>query len=60
MDTAVDDSTILLDLYHLPPDSGLALFNGIVEGTACIVSDGSFNPDSSLGPASTSTVVLAP
>ena len=51
LDTTVDDPTILLDQYQLPSDGGLALVNGIVEGTACIVSGGSFNPDSSLGPA---------
>ena len=60
LDTAVDDPTILLDWYQLPSDGGLALVNGIVEGTACIVSDDSFNRDSSLGPADTSAVVLAP
>ena len=60
LDTAVDDPTILLDQYHLPPDGGLALVNIIVEGTTCIVSDGSFNPDSSLGPTGTSAVFLAP
>ena len=60
LNSAVDDPTILLDQYHLPPDGELALVNGIVEDTACIVSDGSFNPDSSLGPAGTSAVVLAP
>ena len=57
-DSAVSDPTILLDQYHLPSDGGLAIVNGIVEGTDCIVSDGSFNPDSSLGPAGTSAVVL--
>ena len=60
LDTAVNDPTILIDQYHLPPDSGIVLVNGIVEGIACIVSDGSFNPDSSLGPAGTSATVVAP
>ena len=60
MDSVVDDPTILCDQYHLPPDVGIALVNGIVEGTVCIVSDGLFNPDSSLGPVGTSAVVLAP
>ena len=58
LDTAVDDPTILLDRYQLPTDGCLALVNIIVQGTACIVSGGSFNPDSSLGPASTSALVL--
>ena len=60
MDTAVDDPTILLDQYHLPSDGCLALVAGIVSGTASIVSDGSFNPESLIGPAGTSAVVLAP
>ena len=60
LDTAVDDPTILFDQYQLPSNGCLALVNGIVEGIACIVSDGSFNLDSSLGPAGTSAVVLAP
>ena len=33
---------------------------GIVAGTASIVSNGSLNPESLIGPAGTSTVVLAP
>ena len=60
MDTVVEDPTILLDQFHLPTDNCLALVAGIVAGTASIVSDGSFNPESLLGPASSSAVVLAP
>ena len=60
LDTTVNDPTILLEWYQLPSDGGLALVNSIVEGTACIVSDGSFNPNSSLYPVSTSNVALAP
>ena len=60
LDIAVNDPAILLDQYQLPIDGGLTLVNGIVKGTECIVSDGSFNPDSSLGPVGTSAVVLAP
>ena len=60
LDTAVDDPTILLDWYQLFADDCLALMNGIVQETAGIVSDGAFNPDSSLGPTGTSAVVLAP
>ena len=60
MDTAIEDPTILLDQYHLPLDGCLVLMAGIVARTASIVSDGSFNPESLIGPAGTSTVVLAP
>ena len=60
LDTAINDPTILLDWYQLHSDGGLALMNSIVEGTACIVSGSIFTPDSSLGPAGTSAVVLAP
>ena len=60
MNAAVADPTILLDHYHLPPDSCLTLVDGVIQGTAYIVSDGSFNPDSSAGSAGTSAVVLAP
>ena len=58
MDTAVNDSTILLDQYHLPQNGGLSLVDCIVEGSACIVSNSSFNTDSSLGPTGTSAVVV--
>ena len=60
MDTAVEDPTILLDQFHLPIDSCLALVAGIVAGTASIDSDESFNPESLIGPASTTAVVLVP
>ena len=54
MDTAIEDPTILLDQYQL-------LLNGcLVAGTTSIVSDGSFNPESLIGPAGTSAVVLVP
>ena len=43
MDMAIEDPTILLDQYQLPVDNCLALIEGIVNGTASIVSDGSFN-----------------
>ena len=60
MDTAIEDPTILLDQYHLPLDGCLALVAGIVAGTASIVSDGSFNPESLIGTVGASAVVLAP
>ena len=59
MDSAVEDPTILLNKYQLPSDECRALVDGIVAGTASIVSNGSFNPESSTGPAGTSAVVLA-
>ena len=58
MDTAIEDLTILLDQYHLPLDGCLALVTGIVAKTPSIVSDGSFNPESMIGPAGTSAVLL--
>ena len=60
IDTAVEDPTTLLDQFHLPTDNCLALVAGIAAGTVSIVSDGSFNPESLIGPAGTSAVVLAP
>ena len=60
MDSAVEDPTILLDKYQLPLDNFRALMEGIVAGTASIVSDGSLNPESSTGPTSTSAVFLEP
>ena len=60
MDSAVEDPTILLVKYQLPLDGCRALVEGIVAGTASIVSDGSFNPESSTGPAGTSAIVIAP
>ena len=60
MNTAIEDHTILLNQYHLPLDGCLALVAGIIAGTASIVSNGSFNPESLIGPAGTSAVVFAP
>ena len=57
---AIEDPTILLDQYHLPLDDCLVLVAGIVAGTTSIVSNGSFNAESLIGPAGTSAVVLAP
>lgn len=60
MDAAVADPTILSGHYHLPLYSSLPLVDGITQGTPSIVSDESFNPDSSIGPAGNSTVVSPP
>ena len=50
----------MLDKFVLPEDNCQALSNGIRNGTASIVSDGSFNPSSPIGPVGTSAVILAP
>ena len=60
MDSAVEDPTILLHKYNLPSDDCHALVDGIIAGTVSIVSDGSFNPESLMGPTGTSAIVLAP
>ena len=60
MNTAIEGPTLLLDQYQLPLDDCLALVAGIVAGTASIVSNGSFDPESLIGPAGTSVVVFAP
>ena len=44
----------------LPEDGCQALNDGIRNGTAHIVLDGSFNPTSSIGPVGTLAVILAP
>ena len=59
-DKAKVDPTILLDKFVLPEDMCQALSNGIRNGTASIVSDGSFNPTSPIRPIGTSAVILAP
>ena len=58
--TAVVDKIIILDQYLLPSDNYLELVNGIIRGTTSIVSNGSFEFESPIGPAGTSAVVLAP
>ena len=57
---AINSPTILLDTFVLPEDMCQALINGIRNVTASIVSDGSFNPASPIGPVGTSAVILAP
>ena len=57
---AIKDPTILLDKYVLPEDECQTLSDGIRNGTAGIVSDGSFNHTSSIGPVGRSAVILAP
>ena len=60
MDTAVEDPTILLNRFCLSADGCLALVAGIAAGIASIASDRSFNPESLIGPAGTSAILLAP
>ena len=57
---ATEDPTILLDKFTLPADKGEALSGGIRNGTASIVSDGSFNRTLPIGPVGTSAVIMAP
>ena len=54
------DLTILLDKFVLPKDMCQALSDRIRNGTASILSDGSFNLTSPIGPVSTSAVILVP
>ena len=58
-ETAISNPTILLDNYQLPSDNYLDLMDGIVCGTVIIVSDGSFDAESPIGPIRTSVVILA-
>ena len=57
---AVNNPLILLDKYNIIEEKCNKLEKGITDGTACVVSDGSFNPKSPIGPAGTSAVILAP
>ena len=58
-DTAINDPTTLLDKYWLPDDQCDDFFEGVILGTASIVSDGSFDPASSIEPVRSSTIILA-
>ena len=55
----INDPTILLDKFVLPKDMCQALIDEIQNSIASVVSDGSFNPASPIGPVGTSTVILA-
>ena len=59
MDTGVEDPTILFDQFYLPTYNYLVLAAGVAAGTSSIVSDGFFNPEYLIGPASTLAVILA-
>ena len=59
-DYAVNYPTILLDKFILPEDMCNSLVDGIRNGTASIVSDRSFAPNSPIGKAGISAVILAP
>ena len=59
-DKAIKDPTILLDKLVLPENMCQALSDGIQNGTANIVFDGSFNPASPFGPVGMSAVILVP
>ena len=58
-DNAITDPTILVDKFILPEDGCTDLVEGIRLGTACVVSDGSFDAASPIGPAGFSAVILA-
>ena len=58
-DNTIADPTILLDIFILPEDGCADLVEGIRIGTACGVSDGSFDAASPIGPAGSSAVILA-
>ena len=57
-DTTINDPTILLDHYLLPNNNCSNLVEGITRGTASIVSDGSFDPASPIGPVGSSAVIF--
>ena len=59
-DYALNDETIFLDRFFPPTDMCNNLVKGIRNGTASIVSDGSFEQNSSIGQARTSAVTLSP
>lgn len=54
------DKSILLDSYQLPSDYYDDLLAGIIQRTASVVGDHSCNTVSSVGSASTSTVLVTP
>ena len=54
------DPTVLLDKVFLPDDNCQAFCTGIRNDTASIVSDGSFNSSSRMGPVGTLAVIMAP
>ena len=57
---AVNDPTILLDKFTITEEKCNDLVKGITDSMACVVSDKSFNQNSPIGPAGTSTAILAP
>ena len=57
---AINDPSILLDKFSISEERCNNLAKGINEGTASVVSDGSFKRESPIGPAGTSAVILSP
>jgi hypothetical protein len=51
---------ILLDSHNMAKDGGLAIVQGIKDGIARIVRDGSYKKDTPIEPAGTSTFHMAP
>ena len=57
---AINDPLILLDKFSISEEKCNNLAKGINEGTASVVSDGSFKRETAIGPAGTSAVILSP
>ncbi len=57
---AINDPSILLDKFSISEEKCNNLAKGINEGTASVVSDGSFKRETAIGPAGTSAVILSP
>ena len=54
------DQSILLNKFCILSNDCKAIADGISQGTASVVSDGSFCKDSQIGPSGTSAVIVAP
>ena len=54
------DSRLLLDYVNISEDEGNSLAQGILSGTASVVSDGSYKEDTPIGPAGSSSCIIAP
>ena len=54
------DPRLLLEDVNISADEGISLAQGIRVGTTSVVSDGSFKEDTPIGPAGSSSCVIAP
>ena len=57
---AVNDLSILLDKLNITEEKYNKFAKGITDGTACIVSDESFNPNTPIDLTRISTIILIP